>query len=175
VTQQPKHFETSSSIDNFLRRDNFDDIALTSKHKYEHWYATLLTSIALLAAEDDVQYAYANYQPTMPDVRISVFTTNLVIVAEVDTTSDGVPVVEAVPRTSLASIMLSTSEKIDAREGRSYEWPGAINLRLTYRGLKKSIEIIVDGMNHYAADKPSPVVAFIESLTADIATGRGID
>ena len=69
---------------------------------------------------------------------------------------------------------LSASERIDARESRFYEWPGTLNLVLTYRDFMDSIEIVADGASPYAIDHPTPIVTLIEGLSADLANSRAI-
>lgn len=174
MTQQAQHFEITRAIDVHLSDDSFRAATRTSANKYQPWYAQLLSSIALLAAGQEVVYAYTDYELTLTDARILVFTTDLVIVAKIDSTSDGVPVAHATRRSSLVGIKLSASEGIDARDGRSYEWPGTLILTLTYSALTDSIEIVADGANHYSVDQPAPVVTLLEGLTADLANSGAL-
>lgn len=169
MTRQPKHSEITAAIDLHLSGDNFNAVSRTPGHKYERWYATLLSTIALLVAEEEVVYAHTDYEPGMEDARIVVFTTNLVVLADVDLDLDGVPVAHVAPRRSLAGMKLSASERIDARDGRSYTWPGNLNLVLTYSGLPSPIEIIAAGANPFAVDQAAPIVTLIEGLSRDLA------
>jgi len=102
-----------------------------------------------------------------------VITTDLVLVADVDPNMDGVPVVRTVGRRSLVEITLSASERIDARDRRSHEWPGMLTLVLTYRDLADQIEIVESGVNVYAVDKPAPIVTLIQDLRSDLSRTIG--
>ncbi|WP_105034136.1 hypothetical protein [Cryobacterium aureum] len=174
MAQQSKHFDISTAIDLHLSNYNFDAVSLTSEHKYQPWYATLLSTVALLVADEEVIYAHSNYGVPKTDVRIVVFTNNLVVVADVDPNADVVPVARSVPRGSLVGMKLSASERIDTRDRRSNEWPGTLNLVLTYPRLPDSIEIVESGVNRYAADQSAPIVTLIEGLSADLAHSRAI-
>ena len=174
MTQHPKHLEVTRAIDLQLSNDRFNAVTRTSANKYQPWYAMLLSTMALLAAEEKVIFAHSDYEPTMAKVRIVVFTTNLVLVADIDPNVDGVPVANVARRRSLVGLRLSASERIDAYESRSYEWPGTLNLVLTYRDFMDSIEIVADGASPYAIDHPTPIVTLIEGLSADLANSRAI-
>jgi hypothetical protein len=169
MTQQDKHLETSRAIDEYLLQDEFKQVAVDDRNRYEDWYAILLSTIVLLIADEEVRYAYVDYEPSMPDIRISVFTTNLVVFAEVDVNADGVPVARVVPRRSLLHMKLSSSGRIDARERQAFDWPGTLNLQLRYPELPKIIEVVVSGVNRYAVREPSAIVGLIEGLSADLA------
>lgn len=169
ITQQPEHNEVAEAIDEFLLRDRFDELALTDQRKYEAWYATYLTSAALAAGGEPVEYAYANFAPSMSDIRITVFTPKLVMVAHIDTEFDGVPVVRTIPRRSLQTMELSASERIDSRDRRSHEWPGSIVLKLHYQDLKDPIEIVGEGVNVYRVSEPSALVRLVKALSADLS------
>lgn len=138
-------------------------------------HATLLSTIALLVAEEEVIYAYSDYGQPITDVSIVVFTTNLVLVAAVDPRADGVPVARAAQRRSLIGMKLSASERIDARDRRSHEWPGMLNLVLTYRDLTGAIEIVANGVDRYAVDQSAPIVTLVEGLSAVLVNCRAID
>jgi hypothetical protein len=155
-----------------LLRDRFDELALTDQGKYKPWYATYLTSAALIAGGEPVEYAFANFEPAMPDIRITVFTTNLVIVTQIDTEFDGVPVARGVSRGSLRTIDLSASERIDSRDRRSHEWPGSVVLKLHYRDLQDPVEIAGKGLNAYRLGEPSALVTLVKALSADLARDR---
>lgn len=173
MNQQKLHSEIVREIDNCLLRDDWGGIAsaaFDAHGKYQDWYASFLTATALLAYGENVVFAYASQGPEEPDRRVVVFTTNLVLVADIDTEADGVPVVRVARRRSLVSFKLSASERIDARDGRSNEWPGTINLVLVFRDLDKPIEVIGNGANLYAVDKPSSLVSLVRGLSADLAT-----
>jgi hypothetical protein len=172
MTLQQDHSTITNEINRHLGVTDFDSITLTSENKYESWYATLLSSIALLISGEEVVYANINYGEPVTDVRIVVFTSGLVVVAEVDPSADGVPVARVVGRRSLVGMKLSASERIDARDRRSYEWPGMLNLVLTYSDLPDPIEIVTSGVNRYAVDKPTAIISLIRSLSADLAQGR---
>ena len=172
MSQQEKHRATSSAISDFLLNDSFGRAVLDQKNNYHDWYAYLLSTLALLIADEKVEYAYVDHEPTMPDVHVAVFTTNLVIVADVDVNTDGVPVARAVPRHSLRSMKLSTAARIDASDRRAYDWPGIISLTLEYRDLAKPIEIVANGINPYAVRQPSALVNLIGHLGADLADRR---
>lgn len=168
VVLQDKNTEAYRAIDQQLRTDSFYAVALTPAHKYEAWYAELLSSFALLVGGETVEYAYANFAIEMRDVRIVVFTTHLVLVADVDREEDGVPVVQAASRRSLTSMRLSASAPVDAKERRPYEWPGTLTIQLTYPGLSKVVEIVADGADRFQYEKPTPIVALVEGLGADL-------
>jgi len=75
MTQQPKHLETTKAIDLHLSDDSFNAAARNSAHKNQPWYA-LLNVVALLVAQEEDVYAHTDYESTMANVRIAVFTTN---------------------------------------------------------------------------------------------------
>jgi hypothetical protein len=169
VVQQDKNVEAFRAVDQQLRDNDFDAIALTPDHKYQTWYAVLLSSFALLIGAETVEYAYANYAFGMRSVRFAVFTAHLVLVADIDTEEDVVPVAQVVTRRSLSSMRLSASARIDAKDRQSYEWPGTLNLVLTYPDLPKPIEIVSDGVDRFELRKPSRLVVLIQGLSADLA------
>lgn len=71
---------------------------------------------------------------------------------------------------------LSASERIDAQDGRSHEWPGVLNLRLTFRDLPSPVEVVGDGKSSHGSDEASAIVKLIEGLGIDLArshTGVG--
>ena len=172
MTQQSQHVEVTKAIDMYLRANNeFDDVALTpDRRHYQSWYARFLSTVSLLIAGEEVVYAYSNVAYGATAATFAVFTTNLVIVADIDFDADGTPVARAVGRDALKAMKLSASERIDAREGRSFEWPGTLNLVLTYDSLIEPIEIVISGANPYAVEQASPIVALIESLSADLGS-----
>ena len=169
MTQQERHLKVAAEIDYYVLRDAFEVEALSDQQNYEDWYASLLSAIALLISTDKVVFAYTDFASGMSDFKLYVFTTKLVVVAEVDPAADAVPVVQAVSRRSLKSMKLSAADRIDAREGRSHEWPGALSLVLTFRDLLKPVEIVGDGKNPLDIKQPSALVNLIEGLSSDLA------
>jgi hypothetical protein len=172
MTPQQNHLAITNAIDQYLGIDDSISITRTDENKYQPWYAFLLSTIALLTSGEEVTYAYLNYGEPIADVRIVVFTTNLVLVADVDPEADTVPVARAAKRSSLVGMKLSASERIDARDRRSLEWPGTLNLVLTYPDLPGLIEIVASGVNRYAVREPAPIISLIEGLSADLANSR---
>lgn len=171
MAQKPKHLEVPGAIDRHLS-DSFYSASRAPDGMYQPWYALLLSSIALLAANEEVLYAYSDSESSTTDYHIIVFTTNLVLIASIDPELDGVPTINAVRRRSLIGMKLSASERIDARDRRAYEWPGVLNLALTYSDLPNRIEIVARGAARYNIQEPSPIVALIEGLSADLAANH---
>ena len=172
MTQPPRHLEIVDKMDLYLGSDNFYMVSRTADRQYQAWYATLLSSVVLLAGDQEILYAYTDHDPTVKDFRIVVFTTALVFVADINPHSDGVPIVNATRRSSLIGMKLSASERIDTEGRRSYEWPGVLNLVLTYSDLETRVEIVADGVNRYNVKELSPIVALLEGLSADLAKDR---
>ncbi|NQX35692.1 hypothetical protein [Herbiconiux sp. VKM Ac-2851] len=104
-----------------------------------------------------------------------MFTTNVVLVADVDPDLDGVLTVKAAKRSSLIGMTLSTSERIDAHERLSHDWPGVLDLVPTYSDLSSRIAIVANGAYRYNIKEPSPIVTLIEGLSADLASKSQIN
>jgi hypothetical protein len=170
--KQEKHTKAYRAVDAFLRDDTFDAFALTVDHKYESWYAMLLSELALLIGEDTVEYAYPNYELSMPDAQVLVFTSSLLLVADINTEFDGAPTTRGISRRSLVSIELTTAARADAEDARAYEWPGNLHMVLTYRGLPKPIELVGEGSNRFAIREASPLVNLIDALRRDLGTSE---
>ena len=169
MTQQEKHSKVATEVDRHILTGGFEAAALDDNYKYRDWYAWLLSDIALLLSFDEVIFAHTNFESEDSEFDLYVFTERLVVVARIDTTLDGVPIVQALPRRSLRSMVLSASERIDARDRRSHEWPGVLALRLTYPDLSRPIEIVANGSNPHNYKEPAAIVRLIESLSADLA------
>lgn len=175
MTQESKHHERAAEIDTYLGGDAFDSVSLTPENRYQPWYAKLLSSIALLCGNEKVVFAYSDYEPEATDVRIVVFTNHLVLIGDIEPAIDGAPAIRAIPRRALREMKLSSSDQIDARDRRSLEWPGVLDLVLTYEGLGGSIEIVQNGANAYSVNEPSAIVSLIGNLSIDLAQSGAKD
>lgn len=172
MTQQQDPENYSRNIWSHLSVNTaLQDLVLLADGKTQaDWYARLLTEFALLSAGDDVVYAHSDATHDATRVRIVVFTSKLVLLADVDTTT-AAPIASAFSRGELVGMTLGASERIDANGRRSYDWPGDLVITLSYRNQPKPVQIRANGA-HRSRDKASAVVQLITGLTRDLADER---
>lgn len=133
----------------------------------EKWFGQLLSSFVLMAARDEIVYAYTDFDSAHPGFKVVVFTKNRVLVATLTIDYDGSPAVQGVGRATLASMKVSTQYPTGQRGEYRHEWPGSLAVVLNYPGLSEPVELIVDGTAASVAH-PSEVVGLVESLAADL-------
>lgn len=169
MVQLESHFKVAASVDALLLDGAFETVALTNARTYAPWYGKYLSSVAVLAAHQEVTYAWTDFATDRQQFRIAVFSTAFVLLSDINLESNESPTVKVIPRSALSEMTFSATDRIDAHARRSHEWPGTISLRLTYGAFDEVIEILGDGVNRYAVDKPSALQVLAKALPADLA------
>lgn len=163
------YLPTSSEIKNRLLKGAFQNVATKQVNQQsvnQPWFGQLLSSFALLAGDEQVKYAYTNYDPDQTELEILVFTETRVLVADLGGDSD-VPAVQAVGRSTLANMKVRTEEETGDRNKLSHDWPGVITIELTYPGLPEPLKISANGRTRDIT-QPSELVGLVDSLAADL-------
>lgn len=154
--------------------DSFDE------HLYP-WFERALTQLVLAIGSEEVLFAQAIRKAEATSAQVVVFTSTLVLVAEVDNTED----VSSRPRTAIASraslrrVTVMQGDKIlwrpeNVRNRSSVlTWPGEIQIQVDYVGLPAPLALSGHGMLKFERDTPGAIVQLLESLTNDLRGTQG--
>jgi hypothetical protein len=166
------HSDTAAAIDSYLSANyNFAEHRLQEDGRhYRTWYAKALTTLALMAGEDEVRFAYTNYEYQVPS-HIVVFTDRSLFHLTVpDLSSSESPAVRAFARSALIGCEVMGSYRIDAEARQARTWPGETRVHLRYAGLEQTIELVTPGYDQISLSDPDPLIEFLPTLLSDLSS-----
>jgi len=162
-------------LDDLLRSGDggpFDQRAMVGDDRmsYAGWYSHLLSSLAVVSAEESLIFGQAEVLDGGV-ARIFVVTTSLVLTADVDTAADSVenPFVTVVSRASLESFETRVGQGVHVQGSRGVAWPETIAIGVKYRGIDEPLELRGDAYVMHDSKRPAPIWTLLNEFRFDLA------
>lgn len=169
-----KNRTTMDRLDAVLRHsDPFQNIPITLEG-YKAWYSLLLGSLTVLIGDDDeVVLGHADYDGASDNARLIVFTSTLVVVADVVGASGESAEVSsrASSRRAIRSLDVRVCDRHDVDSwGRAARtWPGALMFKIEYSTLPKPLKFGALSYNPWRPELEADAMKLLAGLRKDLA------
>jgi hypothetical protein len=142
-----------------------------SKYAYKPWYASLLSTLVIAAAGEEIVFAQGTFSAEDSElIDVYVITSARVIYSSInlnDVTARQTTA-RAVPRSSLKGLVISASARIDDTSARALAWPGRLLIKATFKGLPTPFEVEGEAYSQLREQMPMPIFTLLRGLQADL-------
>jgi hypothetical protein len=165
---------TMDRLDAVLRQsDPFQNVPITLKG-YKAWYSLLLGSLTVLIGDnDEVVLGHADYDEASDNARLVLFTSTLVVVADVVGASGENAEVfsRASSRRAIRSLDVQVSDRHDVDSwGRAARtWPGALMFTVEYSSLSEPLKFKALSYNPWRPELEADAMKLLVGLREDLA------